>query len=120
MKNSLSARHLSNVVTDQAAVRLREFRREAECALPGRVKRVVLFGSRARGEGKKDSDYDVAVMVQDLSNRRSVDHALADAAYRHILAGFHIRPMAVPVEYFEFPSRNALAMELVRDGVIVS
>jgi predicted nucleotidyltransferase len=30
-----------------------------------RVERVVLFGSRARGDAKPDSDYDVAVFIKD-------------------------------------------------------
>jgi predicted nucleotidyltransferase len=31
-----------------------------------RLERVVLFGSRARGNAREDSDYDVAVFIKDL------------------------------------------------------
>jgi hypothetical protein len=55
-----------------------------------------------------------------MNDRRPIDHALADAAYRHILAGVHIRPVAIPVEYLTTPSANALALEVVREGVVVS
>lgn len=113
-------RQLSNVVPNRAATRLRAFRRDAENALPGRVARVVLFGSRARGDARRDSDYDVAVFVRDMNNRRAIDHTLADTAYRHILAGFHIRPVAVPFEYLESPRTNALAQEIAREGIVVS
>ena len=34
-----------------------------------RVERVVLFGSRARGNARADSDYDVAVFLRDLDDR---------------------------------------------------
>ena len=34
-----------------------------------RIERVVLYGSRARGDAKPDSDYDIAVFLKDLSNR---------------------------------------------------
>ena len=37
-------------------------RRAAE-ALSGRVAKVVLYGSRARGEGAADSDWDLAVFL---------------------------------------------------------
>jgi predicted nucleotidyltransferase len=32
---------------------------------PGKIERVVLFGSRARGDARADSDYDVAVFLND-------------------------------------------------------
>ena len=80
----------------------------------------VLFGSRARGDARRDSDYDVAVFIRDMDNRRTVDHALADTAYRYILTGFHIRPVAVPFEYLEAPRARALAQEIAREGIVVS
>ena len=33
------------------------------------LERVVLFGSRARGDAHDDSDYDVAVFLRDLTDR---------------------------------------------------
>ena len=34
-----------------------------------RLERVVLFGSRARGDARPDSDYDVAVFLRDMDDR---------------------------------------------------
>jgi predicted nucleotidyltransferase len=34
-----------------------------------RLERVVLFGSRARGDAHEDSDYDVAVFLHDMADR---------------------------------------------------
>ena len=43
-----------------------------------RIERVVLFGSRARGDANENSDYDVAVFLNDLTDRwRELDR-LAD------------------------------------------
>jgi predicted nucleotidyltransferase len=117
MPSNLPERQLADAVPNRAAARLRAFRREVEHNLPGEVVQMILFGSRARGDSHRDSDYDVAVFVKNLDDRRSIDHALADTAYRHILAGFHIRPVAVPADFLERPSRGALAMNIARDGI---
>jgi len=34
-----------------------------------RIERVLLYGSRARGDASTDSDYDVAVFLKELSDR---------------------------------------------------
>lgn len=107
-------------VTTRAAEHLRAFCREAERALPGKIAGVILFGSRARGEARRDSDYDVAVLVHGLDDRRSIDHALADTAYPHILTGVHIRPVAIPADFLTTSPRSSFAISLLRDGVMVS
>ena len=45
-----------------------------------RLERVVLFGSRARGDAQRDSDYDVAVFLRDMTNRDAEMNRLADPA----------------------------------------
>jgi len=43
-----------------------------------RIERVVLFGSRARGDASADSDYDVAVFLHDINDRMAEMNRLAD------------------------------------------
>ena len=43
-----------------------------------RLARVVLFGSRARGDAQPDSDYDVAVFLRDMPDRFAEMDRLAD------------------------------------------
>src|SRR5215471_13769906 len=59
------------VLSRDAASQLSHFKLAVESALPD-VEKLILFGSRARGEARPDSDYDVAVVVRDLSDRRRV------------------------------------------------
>lgn len=120
MVHELSDRRLSDAIKPRAAKRLRDFRREVEQRFPGRVKWVVLFGSRARGDAAAGSDYDVAVFIKDLAERRQIDHTLSDIAYPHILAGVHIRPVALPETFLTSPQRGTLATNIARDGVVVS
>jgi predicted nucleotidyltransferase len=42
------------------------FRAALDALYGERIERVVLFGSRARGDAREDSDYDVAVFLKDL------------------------------------------------------
>jgi uncharacterized protein len=45
---------------------LSRFRAALDEVYGERIERVVLFGSRARGDARPDSDYDVAVFLKDL------------------------------------------------------
>lgn len=44
---------------------LTRFRQALGAAYGSRIARVVLFGSRARGDAQPDSDYDIAVFIAD-------------------------------------------------------
>lgn|ERR1700722_17100477 len=43
---------------------LKRFRAELDKLYGDRIERVVLFGSRARGDARPDSDYDIAVFLR--------------------------------------------------------
>jgi uncharacterized protein len=46
---------------------LRRFRAELDKVYGDKIERVVLFGSRARGDARSDSDYDIAVFLKELT-----------------------------------------------------
>ena len=48
---------------------LAQFRASVSRHFGERLERVILFGSRARGDARPDSDYDIAIFVRDLGNR---------------------------------------------------
>jgi predicted nucleotidyltransferase len=48
---------------------LKRFRAALDTLYGDRIERVVLFGSRARGDARDDSDYDVAVFLKGLADR---------------------------------------------------
>ena len=91
--------------------------RQALAELYGdRVERVVLFGSRARGDARKDSDYDVAVFLRDLSDRAREMNRLADLA-TGILAHEGEFIHAMPYRAGAYNERTPLMRELRREGV---
>jgi uncharacterized protein len=59
---------------------LTRFRAALDRVYGNRVERVVLFGSRARGDARPDSDYDVAVFLKDLADRWDEVDRIADIA----------------------------------------
>ena len=81
-----------------------------------RLERVVLYGSRARGDADAESDYDVAVFLHDFADRwQEVDRIVpivtdilyADEAFIH----------AMPFPAGAYSDRTSLMREIRRDGV---
>lgn len=82
-------------------------------AYEGRLDSIYVFGSRARGENRPDSDYDLAVVVADphLVHWQEQDR-LADIAYDSMLAhGLQIQ--AVPFTLDEWNAETT-ARDLVK------
>ena len=54
---------LDRTIPSEAQPILAEFRNALLGRLPGHIRRLVLFGSRARGDAAPDSDFDIAVVI---------------------------------------------------------
>jgi len=85
---------------------VREFKRRAEQALPGRVVRVMLYGSRARGDASDDSDWEVAIFLRGRPTRED-RNVLSDIGFDLMMKhGQHIQTVAIdsaqPVEHSSF------------------
>ena len=57
---------------------LARFRAELDAMYGDNLDRVVLYGSRARGDAREDSDYDVAVFLKAMPDRWKELDQLAD------------------------------------------
>jgi uncharacterized protein len=64
---------------------LKRFRAALDEMYGERIERVVLFGSRARGDAHEDSDYDVAVFLRDMPDRFAEMNRLADLSTKIIV-----------------------------------
>jgi uncharacterized protein len=80
------------------------------------IERVVLFGSRARGDARPDSDYDVAVFLKNFHDRwNEVDRLIPvvtdilyeDGAFIH----------AMPYREGAYRDRTPLMHEMRREGL---
>lgn len=82
-------------------------------------RRVILFGSRARGSARADSDIDLLVI---LHNDASPAMRMLKAGYES-RRGYHRAADVIPVRESVYQSRariaGTLAYEAARDGVMV-
>jgi predicted nucleotidyltransferase len=112
---------VTDLLPNEAAARLSAYKRNVQRALPG-MEHMILFGSRARGDAHDDSDYDVAVIMRDLADRRDARRILSGLAYDHVLSGFYIRPIPLPAD--DLRSRagrmTELAKDILRDGIEIT
>lgn len=95
---------------------LARFRIALDTMYGQRLERVVLFGSRARGDARKGSDYDVAVFLRDMPDRFKELYRLADlntdlihetGAFVHVM----------PYQAGAYAERTPLMGEIRREGV---
>jgi len=113
-----------DILASRAARRLRGYRRAIEKALPGRVERMLLIGSRARGDARPASDYDIVVFVKGMieSERQGIRQLLAEASLPHVAAGYDIIGMALPTDCLGAPAdrQPSFVQNVLRDGVPVA
>ena len=85
-----------------------------------RVRRVILFGSRARGDARPDSDYDLLVVMGDLSKEEHTERLLA--LYRAFEGvGVVAEPWVMSETYFEETKEviGGLAYPANKEGVLL-
>jgi predicted nucleotidyltransferase len=81
-----------------------------------RLERVVLFGSRARGDAQPDSDYDVAVFLRDMPDRAQELNRLADLG-TDLLYEVGAVVHAMPYLAGTYNDRTPLMHEIRKDGI---
>jgi predicted nucleotidyltransferase len=95
---------------------LQELRSRLEGIYGERLARVVLFGSRARGEEHPDSDYDVAVFLREMKDRweeiRRMNPIITDLMFdRGALV------QALPYDEKSFEQRTSLMRDIREEGI---
>jgi predicted nucleotidyltransferase len=95
---------------------LSRFRAALDKAYGERIERVVLFGSRARGDARPNSDYDVAVFLEDLDNFGQEADRIAEIE-TDILYDNGAVINAMPFKARSYQEQTGLMGELRREGL---
>lgn len=81
-----------------------------------RIERVVLFGSRARGEAGPDSDYDIALFLHGFADRRTEAKRLAEIE-TDLLYQKQALVTVLPFAAGAYRKRTPLMAAIRRDGI---
>lgn len=97
---------------------LEKFRTAITALYGPRIERIVLYGSRARGDARPDSDYDIALFLRDLSTNRWQDFQQIADVELAILdeTGAFVHAMPFPAGYWQNRS-SPLMYQLREDGL---
>lgn len=88
-----------------------------------RLERAILFGSRARGEHKPDSDADLALIMHERGNDGQTLLMLGGLAYYVFLdTGIMIQPVPIAIEDWLHPEdflRPSFLRNVEREGIVM-
>jgi predicted nucleotidyltransferase len=95
---------------------LGRFRAALERLYGERLERVVLYGSRARGDHRPDSDYDIAVFIESPGTFYEENRRLA-ALTTQIFLETNADISAIPFRAGAYRERTGFMRELREDGI---
>jgi len=81
------------------------------CKSKSQIEKVVLFGSRARGDFKKTSDIDLAFFTNELthSEQNLIENDIHQMS----------TPLKIDIVFFNRLTKNKLISNILNDGVII-
>ena len=97
---------------------LARFKADLVALYGARLEKVVLFGSRARGDAREDSDWDLALSVHGMGRWYDESRPLSRLSLEFFdTAGIWIQAIPIPAETWD--DRTPLMHEIRKDGIAI-
>ncbi len=99
---------------------LRQFKETAERTLGTRLEKILLFGSKARGEDEEESDIDIMVVVRDRDS--AIEDMIIDIAYEvNLRFDLYLSPKVITITNLEDTLWRAtpFIQSIERDGILL-
>lgn len=99
-----------------------EFKKRLIARLEKHIKRLIVFGSKARGESREDSDIDIVVLIDNKTPE--MEKSLEDIAYQ-VMWDYDFKPIISLKVFAESDYNNALKkgfsfyQHVEKEGVLV-
>jgi len=97
---------------------LNDLKHRLEALLGDRLERIVLFGSRARGDWDEDSDTDVAIIIRDMDNdlKTRVLEEVASVELAHLVP---LSTLVLSSERFRYllGRERRITLDIEREGI---
>ncbi len=106
-------------LTENEMRALEEIKRRIRLCFP--VHEFILFGSKARGDAKPDSDIDLLIITERALDWRETDRVISETYEVNLTHGtlFTVQPVALPDWDNGLWSGIALKQSIEEDGIIV-
>jgi predicted nucleotidyltransferase len=109
---------LNDILTGEEAIALRELKSTLKGFLGDRLVKLVLYGSKARGDYDPESDIDIAIIIKGLTRelKNQILNMIADLEIKYLMP---LSTLVISEEDFELLKKRErrIALDIEREGI---
>ncbi|MDR3290557.1 MAG: nucleotidyltransferase domain-containing protein [Methanobrevibacter sp.] len=84
------------------------------------IEKIILFGSVARNDDKKDSDIDILIITQNIDDELNLEDDIADKVFDILIeTKEYLSVKFIPKKHYEEHSNFSFYLNVKKDGVVI-